>query len=36
MQILELGLSNDTEAAERVEQALTAAEKAFGLDGPPN
>lgn len=36
MQLLELGLSHDDEAAVRVEQTLSNAERATGLDGPPN
>jgi len=36
MQLLELGHSNDEDAAARVERALSAAETAMGLDGPPN
>jgi transcriptional regulator with XRE-family HTH domain len=36
LQLLELGLSHDEEAAERVEQVLKQAEVALGLDGPPN
>jgi len=36
LQLLELGLSNDEEAADRVGKTLEAAERALGLDGPPN
>ncbi len=36
LQLIELGLSEDDEAAERVEKALSTAEHRLGLDGPPN
>jgi transcriptional regulator with XRE-family HTH domain len=36
LQLLELGLSHDDEAAERVLNTLKQAEVALGLDGPAN
>jgi len=36
LQLLELGLSHDDEAEDRVRKTLEAAETALGLDGPPN